>query len=180
MRSHEGEGPKQFKVSFRGYQREPVDEYVERLHQWLVDSEARAEQAVQAATAAVGERASEILRAALAVGDKAAQEADAAKATALENAQTEADRLMKDAHHQIEALQQSIDTLAVRKANVLSELGRLQKYLAAAAPDGTRGAEHAEHEDLDDEDDDEIESMTAAPDIRRVSRNGDRPVARSA
>ena len=65
MRSHEGEGPKQFKVGFRGYRREPVDEYVERLHQWLVDSEARAEHAVEAATAAVGERASEILRAAL-------------------------------------------------------------------------------------------------------------------
>ena len=56
MRSHEGEGPKQFKVGFRGYRREPVDEYVERLHQWLVDSEARAEHAVEAATAAVGER----------------------------------------------------------------------------------------------------------------------------
>ena len=65
MRSHEGEGPKQFKVGFRGYRREPVDEYVERLHGWLVDSEARAENAVEAATVAVGERASEILRAAL-------------------------------------------------------------------------------------------------------------------
>ena len=68
MRSYEGEGPKQFKVGFRGYRREPVDEYVERLHQWLVDSEARAEDAVEAATAAVGERAAEILRAALGVG----------------------------------------------------------------------------------------------------------------
>ena len=45
--------------------------------------------------------------------------------------------MMEDAHRQIEALQQSIDKLAVRRANVVSELGRLQKYLAAAAPDGT-------------------------------------------
>jgi len=29
MRSHEGEGPKQFKVGFRGYRRDTVDEYVE-------------------------------------------------------------------------------------------------------------------------------------------------------
>ena len=65
MGSHEGEGPKQFKVGFRGYRREPVDEYVERLHQWLVDSEARAEHAVEAATTAVGDRAAEILRARL-------------------------------------------------------------------------------------------------------------------
>ena len=46
--------------------------------------------------------------------------------------------MMEDAHRQIEALQQSIDNLAVRRANVVSELGRLQKYLAAAAPERKR------------------------------------------
>src|SRR5580658_3927799 len=89
MRSHEGEGPKQFKVGFRGYRRDTVDEYVERLHQWLLDSEARAEHAVEAATAAVGERAAEMLRASLAVVESAEQEAEAMKATAVENAQAE-------------------------------------------------------------------------------------------
>jgi hypothetical protein len=179
MRSHEGEGSKQFKAGFRGYRREPVDEYVERLHQWLLDSEARAEHAVEAATAAVGDKASEILRAALAAGEKADQEAEAVKAAAVENAQAEADRMMEDAHRQIEALQQSIDNLAVRRANVLSELARLQKYLAAAAPDGAaRGAEP------NDDDDDVLDvidgPMSAAPDVLAASKNGDRSVAHSA
>ena len=95
MGSYEGEGPKQFKVGFRGYQREPVDEYVERLHQWLLDSEARAENAVEAATIAVGERAAEILRAALAPATRREQEAEAVKAAAIENAKAEADRMME-------------------------------------------------------------------------------------
>jgi cell division septum initiation protein DivIVA len=171
MRSHEGEGPKQFKVGFRGYRREPVDEYVERLHQWLVDSEARADQAVEAATVAVGERASDILRAALAVGTQADEEAETLKAAAVENAHAEAERMMKDAHLQIEALQQSIDQLAIRRANVVSELGRLQKYLAGAA--GTP-------RDIDFSEDDEIDAvMSAEPDTRPTTKNGDRPVSKS-
>ncbi len=178
MRSHEGEGPKQFEVGFRGYQRGPVDEYVERLHQWLLDSEARAEHAVEAATAAVGDKASEILRAALAVGEQANQEADAVKAAAVDNAQAEADRMMEDAHRQIEALQQSIDNLAVRRANVLSELGRLQKYLAAAAPDGSTRAMARDDEGDDIEDIDE--PISAEPDVHAASKNGDRSIAQSA
>ena len=174
MGSYEGEGPKQFDVGLRGYKREPVDEYVERLHGWLLDSEARAEHAVEAATAAVGNRAAEILRAALEVGEQARSEAEAVKA-AVENAKAEADRMMGDAHRQIDALQQSIDTLAVRRANVVSELGRLQKYLAAAAPDGAprrhrhrdddrgrRGRRHRSHQ--------------RRPDTHAPSKNGDRPV----
>src|ERR1700686_3386988 len=113
MRSHEGEGPKQFDVGFRGYKREPVDQYVERLHGWLLDSEARAENAVEDATVAVGDRASEILRAALEVGEQARLEAEAVKAAAVENAKAEAERRMEDAPRQIDALQQSIDSLAV-------------------------------------------------------------------
>jgi cell division septum initiation protein DivIVA len=171
MRSHEGEGPKQFKVGFRGYRREPVDEYVERLHQWLVDSEARADQAVEVATAAVGERASEILRAAMAVGTQANEEADALKAAAVENAHAEAERMMKDAHRQIEALQQSIDQLAVRRANVVSELGRLQKYLAAAA---------GVPRDLDLGEDTELDAvLSAEPDPQPASKNGDRQASKS-
>jgi hypothetical protein len=172
MRSHEGEGPKQFNVSFRGYERAPVDEYVERLHGWLVDSEARAENAVEAATTAVGERASDILRAALEVGEKARAEADEIKAEAVENAQAEADRVMQDAHRQIEALQQSIDNLAVRRANVLSELGRLRKYLAAAAAEGIP-------RDAEDADEVEAPAMQAEPDHMVVSKNGARPVSSS-
>lgn len=171
MRSHEGEGPKQFKVGFRGYRREPVDEYVERLHQWLVDSEARADQAVEAATVAVGERAAEILRAALAVGTQADEEAETLKAAALENAHAEAERMMKDAHRQIEALQQSIDQLAVRRANVVSELGRLQKYLAAVAG-APRDIDFSESEELDG-------VLSAAPDAKPTS-NGDRTNSKSA
>ena len=61
MRSHEGEGPnpKQFEVGLRGYRREPVDEYVQRLHGWLLDSETRAENAVEAGLYAVWERLSD-------------------------------------------------------------------------------------------------------------------------
>jgi hypothetical protein len=181
MRSHEGEGPKQFKIAFRGYQRETVDEYVERLHQWLLDSEARAEHAVEAAAAAVGERAAEILRAALTVTDQAQEEAEAVKAAAVENAQAEADRMMGDAHRQIDALQQSIDTLAVRRANVVSELGRLQKYLAGAAPEGAaRDADVDSGADEADDDDEPNEPMSAAPDVPPTSKNGDRSVAQSA
>ncbi|HVA03044.1 MAG TPA: hypothetical protein VMU64_04785 [Acidimicrobiales bacterium] len=185
MRSHEGEGPKQFKVGFRGYRRDTVDEYVERLHQWLLDSEARAEHAVETATAEVGDKAAEILRAALSVSEKANQEADAVKAAAVENAQAEADRMMQDAHHQIEALQESIDNLALRRANVLSELGRLQKYLAAAAPDGAaRAAQPVEVDDEIAEVAEVAEPMSAAPDVapdvHAVSKNGDRSIARSA
>jgi hypothetical protein len=173
MRSHEGEGPKQFKVGFRGYRRAPVDEYVERLHGWLVDSEARADHAVEVATVAVGERATEILRAALAVGAQATQEAEALKAAAVENAHAEADRMMEDAHREIEALQQRIDQLSVRRTNVLSELGRLQKYLAAAAAGASRDATVG--------DDDEVDTgLTAEPDSHPASKNGDNKAARSA
>ena len=176
MRSHEGEGPKQFDVGFRGYKREPVDEYVERLHGWLLDSEARATHAVEAATAAVGERASEILRAALEVGEQARSEAEAVKAEAVENAKAEADAMMEDAHRQIDALQQSIDSLVVRRANVLSELGRLQQYLAAAAPDGAQ-----RDNDGDDEvDGAQMRAISAEPDTHPSSKNGERPVASTA
>jgi hypothetical protein len=193
MRSHEGEGPKQFDVGFRGYKREPVDEYVERLHGWLLDSEARAANAVETATVAVGERASEILRAALEVGEQARLEADAVKAAAVENAQAEADRMMEDAHRQIAALQQSIDSLVVRRANVLSELGRLQQYLAAAAPEGVErdgghrvdgeiadGGAHDVDDEVDEVDEAHMSAISAEPDAHASSKNGDRPVTSSA
>ena len=83
---------------------------------------------------------------------------------------------MADANLQIEALQRSIDKLAVRKANVLSELGRLQKYLADAAPDGTplHTADTGSPEDADEVDD---LGMRAEPDPEAVSKNGGRPVS---
>src|SRR5579864_7620926 len=76
MPKQDTEGPKKFDVVFRGYARDPVDEYVARLHEWLLDSEARADNAVQAAAAAVGERVNDILRAALEAGEQARQSAD--------------------------------------------------------------------------------------------------------
>jgi len=174
MRSHEGEGAKQFEVGFRGYRRDTVDEYVERLHGWLLDSEARADNAVEAATVAVGERASEILRSALEMGEKAQQEADEVKAAAIDKAQAEADRMMADAHRQIAALQQSIDSLVARKASVVSELGRLQRYLADAAPEDARAdIELGEFEGVQ-------QAMTAEPDAQVASGNGDRPLSKSA
>jgi hypothetical protein len=178
MRSHEGEGPKQFEVGFRGYRRQPVDEYVERLHGWLLDSEARAENAVEAATVAVGERASDILRAALAVAEEARVEAEGIKATAVEKAKAEADRLMEDAHREIDALQKTIDGLGVRKGNVLNELGRLQQYLAAASPEGpSRSGPDDDGEDVDEP---SMSAISAEPDTHVPSKNGDRPVSSSA
>jgi hypothetical protein len=54
---------------------------------------------------------------------------------------------------------------------------RLQKYLAAAAPDRVaRGAEPNDDDELDVID----EPMRAAPDVRAVSENGDRSIAHSA
>jgi negative regulator of replication initiation len=177
MGSYEGEGPKKFTVGFRGYKREPVDQYVERLHQWLLDSEARAENAVEAATIAVGERASEILRAALGAGDKARQEAESVKATAIENAKGEAEAVMQDAHRQIDALQQSIDGLTLRKDNVLSELVRLQKYLAAVAPEANAPNADTGKGDRTGESE---QTITARPDDHASAKHGNRPLAQSA
>jgi negative regulator of replication initiation len=136
---------------------------------------------VEAAATAVGERAAEILRAALEVGEQAQAEAEAMKVTAVENAQAEADRVMEEARQKIEELHKSIDRLAVRRANVLNELGRLQQYLAGAAPNGA--ADDAEAAaDEDDEDDDHeltVSAMSAAPDPEAVFTNGDRPVSPS-
>jgi hypothetical protein len=187
MRSHEGEGQKTFEVAFRGYQRGPVDEYVTRLHGWLIDSEARAEHAVEAAATAVGERAAEILRAALEVGEQAQAEAEAMKVAAVENAQAEADRVMEEARQKIDELQKSIDRLAVRRANVLNELGRLQQYLAGAAPGGSADDADGDASEVDseadaDEDDEHeltVSAMSAAPDPEAVFTNGDRPVSPS-
>src|SRR5579872_2077129 len=172
MRSHEGEGPITFAVGVRGYNREEVDEYVARLHHWLLDSEARAESAVQAATADVGERVTQILRAALEAGEQArkdaesesqarlkrteeqaaeviraaerdadglrtraqamVREAEDERARAIKNAQVEAERAVDDARREIATLQLNIDELTARRATVVAEVAKLQRYLAGA------------------------------------------------
>jgi hypothetical protein len=97
MRSHEGEAPQQFATGFRGYRRAPVDEYVSRLHGWLMDSEARAEDAVKAATATVGERVTHILRAALEAGEDARKDAEAEAGKKLTEADDAAAARLADA-----------------------------------------------------------------------------------
>jgi hypothetical protein len=183
MRSHEGDGQKQFAVGFRGYQRGPVDEYVARLHGWLLDSEARADGAVAAAAAAVGERAAHILRAAVEVSDEAHAEAEALKAAAIENARAEAERVMDEARQRIEELESSIHNLAVRRANVLNELDRLQDYLAAAAPGASASTADDDVEDGDGDDAESelaVSAMSAAPDPEAVFTNGDSTASTSA
>jgi DivIVA domain-containing protein len=198
MRSHDGEGPKTFAVAARGYKRDEVDEYVARLHEWLLDSEARAENAVQAATAAVGERVTDILRAAFVAGEQTrkdaehgaaacrtegearaaeivrAAERDAAevvrsaegaatdlrgraeamvreaeqeKAAAIKNAQAEAERAVDGARREVAALQVSIDELTARKATVVAEVAKLQRYLAGAEDQGPADASRAPAEE---------------------------------
>ena len=84
---------------------------------------------------------------------------------------------MEEARQKIEELQKSIDALAVRRANVVNELGRLQQYLAGAARGGDAGsadisgAEGVENAaDAEDEADERVEhemtvtAMSAAPD----------------
>lgn len=186
MRSHEAEAPKTFPVVARGYKRDEVDEYVARLHEWLLDSEARAENAVQAATAAVGERVTDILRAAFVAGEQTrkdaeqgaaacraegegraaelvraaehdaaevvrtaesaatdmrgraeamVREAEEERAAAIRNAQAEAERAVDGARREMAALQVSIDELTARKATVVAEVAKLQRYLAGAEDD---------------------------------------------
>ena len=64
----------------------------------------------------------------------------------------------------------------MRKANVLSELGRLQKYLAAAAPDGT-ARNTGDTEGPRTPTRSTTSGMTAEPDPEAISKNGGRPVS---
>jgi len=170
LRLQGGEPSPNFDVAFRGYDCNDVDAYVIRLHQMLCDSNARADIASRATTAALrqtfagalqafveaGEKhlsearaiadhvielaeqqAAEMLR----IADKHAgelrersetqlQEAEAVRASVLHDAQT--DPGLADSRHQLTELQQAITALAACKANMLSELGRLQQHLACA------------------------------------------------
>jgi cell division septum initiation protein DivIVA len=234
MRSHEGEGPKTFAVGVRGYNREEVDEYVARLHGWLLDSEARADDAVQAATASVGERVTQILRASLEAGEQArkdaesesqarlkrteeqaadiiraaeqkaeglrtraeatVREAEEEKARAIKNAQVEAERAVDDARREIATLQLNIDELAARKATVVAEVAKLQRYLAGTpeappAAEAPRSTAHAPASATAPSAGAGPAPMTAAPDAtpdhsavkgintEAVFTNGDRPAA---
>jgi cell division septum initiation protein DivIVA len=234
MRSHEGEGPKTFAVGVRGYNREEVDEYVARLHGWLLDSEARAEDAVQAATASVGERVTQILRASLEAGEQArkdaesesqarlkrteeqaadiiraaeqnadglrrraetmVREAEEEKARAIKNAEVEAERAIDDARREIATLQLNVDELAARKATVVAEVAKLQRYLAGtpeapAAPQAPRATVEAPAPTASPSTGAGPAPMTAAPDAtpdhnavqalntEAVFTNGERPAA---
>jgi cell division septum initiation protein DivIVA len=238
VRRQGSDGPT-FDVVFKGYERASVDEYMTRLHEWLLDSEERAEKAAQAASdasreaeelrrrlneleqraltspeaaGAVGERVAQILRAALETGEAARQhseeeaakllqqaeqrssdvlraaerraaqlrdaaeseltvarekaeamlqDAEAVVTSASEEARAEAGQLLEDARNEYQALQQGITELNAYKTNTLTELHRLQQYLAGAAggagahrdgadqgPSGARtdAPEGAEHE----------------------------------
>jgi len=113
MRSHDQEGPKKFDVVFRGYARGPVDEYVARLHEWLVDCEARAENAMQNAAAGVGDRVSEILKAAFEVGEEARQTSEKDAVKLLEQAEQRAAEVLHFAERRAEQLRERAEaTLA--------------------------------------------------------------------
>jgi chromosome segregation ATPase len=123
VRSHEADGPIKFDVAFRGYAREPVDEYVGRLHGWLLDSEARADNAVQAASSAVGNKVTEILQAAMEAGEQARREAETNVAKLLEQAEGRAAEVLQFAERRGQQLREEAEALlkearAVRAAAV--------------------------------------------------------------
>jgi len=172
LRQQAGEGPR-FEVTFRGYDRNSVDEYLSRLHQMLLESEDQAEDAWQATVGRLGDKAaeflvemshqvggqvldesranaaqllvqaeaeaSELVRPAEEHADKLREQsetmlrgAEAARASAFEEAQAEAEHRFFDARRQLEALQETITSLMASRANIVNDLLGLRRYLATA------------------------------------------------
>jgi chromosome segregation ATPase len=139
MRTDEIEGPKQFDVAFRGYARGPVDEYVARLHEWAVDCEARAEDALKSATKAVGDRVGDILRTAFEAGEQArlTSEKDAAKL--LEEAEKRATEVLRFAERRAEQVGEQADA-------TLKEAEKAKAAaIEAAQAEAERSLEEARH-----------------------------------
>ena len=181
LQPQRADGPS-FEVTFRGYERNSVDEYLAALHQMLLDSEGQVEDTWQAMVRALGDKAaafildasqqagshvldesqasaaqliedaeqeaSEVLRPAHEHAEKLRDEAEAllrdaeaTKASALEEAQAEAERKLIDTRRQLEALQETITDLAASKADIMSDLVNLRQFLAGADTPGVGGGD---------------------------------------
>jgi chromosome segregation ATPase len=140
MRNHETEGPRKFDVVFRGYARGPVDEYVTRLHEWLVDCEARAENAMQNATAVVGDRVSEILQTAFDAAEQARQSTEKEAAKALEQAEQRAAEVLRFAERRADQLRERADA-TLKEAEKTKE-----EAIANARAEAERSLDEARHQ----------------------------------
>jgi len=113
VRQRGGEGP-QFEISFRGYERASVDEYVTRLHGWLVDSKERADNAAQATAGSIGEQVSGILQAALEAGENAIKGSEVQAEKVREKAEARCAEIIR-------AAEQRAEKVRAKSAAVLRE-----------------------------------------------------------
>jgi chromosome segregation ATPase len=148
VRRQGSDGPT-FDVVFKGYERTSVDEYMTRLHEWLLDSEERADQAAQAATdstreaeelrrrladleqralsspeaaGAVGERVAHILRSALEAGEAARHHSEEEAAKLLQQAEQRATDVLRAAERRGAQLREAAEhelTVAREKSEAL-------------------------------------------------------------
>ena len=125
-----------FEVVFKGYERTSVDEYMTRLHEWLLDSEERADQAAQAASeatrevdelrrrladleqrslsspeaaGAVGECVAQILRAALETGEAAQHQSQEEAAKLLHQAEQRSTDVLRAAERRAAQLRDAAE-----------------------------------------------------------------------
>jgi hypothetical protein len=89
---------------------------------------------------------------------------------AVSDAQAEVDRNLAAGHRQLEDLQRKINKLAVHKANVLSELGRLQQYLAGAESPEAAAAEGDSQTSTETPDAESSDTEPVAPNGKRSAR----------
>ena len=169
MRRQGTDGPT-FDVVFKGYERASVDEYMTRLHEWLLDSEERADHAAQAAAeatrdaeelrrrladleqrslsspeaaGAVGERVAEILRAALETGEAAQHHAEEESAKLLHQAEQRSTDVLRAAERRAAQLRDAAErelTTAREKAQAM--LNDAEAVVAAASEEARAEAGH--------------------------------------
>jgi chromosome segregation ATPase len=148
VRRQGSEGPT-FDVVFKGYERASVEEYMTRLHEWLLDSEERADQSAQAAAdatreaeelrrrladleqralsspeaaGAVGERVAHILRSALEAGEVARHHSEEEAAKLLQQAEQRATDVLRAAERRAAQLRDAAEhelTVARQKSEAL-------------------------------------------------------------
>jgi hypothetical protein len=165
---HPREGPT-FDIVFRGYDRASVDDYVVRLHEWIIASETRAESAAQAAAdarveanelhrrlvdleqhalmspeagGAVGERVADILRTSLEAGAQARKTAEAHAARIIEEGQQHATEVVLSAEQRAQRMRERADS-AVSDAQARSSalLDEAEQVKAASAQEASATAE---------------------------------------
>jgi cell division septum initiation protein DivIVA len=123
------------------------------------------------------EEAAEVIRSAQEVSGQLRQEAEMllheaehVRVAAVSDAQAEVDRNLAAGHRQLEDLQRKINKLAVHKANVLSELGRLQQYLAGAESPEAAAAEGDSQTSTETPDAESSDTEPVAPNGKRSAR----------